>query len=288
VRALKERGHEVVATGRDVARLRKALAGTTAVEWDPRAGPLPQAALEGVDGVVNLAGEPILGWWTRRKRAAIRESRVAGTRHLVAGLAAAERKPKALVSVSAVGYYGDTKHNLVHEDAPPGTDFLAEVCQAWEAEAGKARELGIRTALVRMGVVLGRDGGAYPKMTLPLRTGLGGTIGLGRFWMSWIHVADAVGALLHCLESERAHYVYNATAPNPCSNLEFTRTFGRLKRRPTPLPVPPVLLRALYGGSASLLTMSQRVRPVRTLGLGYVFRFPRIALAIADLEGLQA
>mgnify|MGYP002624104945 FL=1 len=287
-KALQDRGDEVVATGRSAARLRKAVPGATAVEWDPMEGPAPAEAFTGVDGVVNLAGEPVLGFWTGAKRKAIRESRVEGTRNLVEGMAAAGTKPKVFVSGSAIGYYGDTKHNAVHEDAAAGSGFLAEVCKDWEAEAARARELEVRTAIVRTGVVLGKGGGAYAKMTLPLRTGLGGTIGLGRFWMSWIHLEDEVGILLQCLDNERAAYVYNGTAPNPCSNLEFTKTFGRMKKRPTVLPVPPQVLMLRYGAGASVVTTSQRVRPVRTLGLGYEFKFPRIADAIADLEGLPA
>lgn len=170
VAALRERGDEVVAAGRSAARLKKAVPGAACLEWDPMAEAFPAAALDGVDGVVHLAGEPVLGFWTASKKRAIRASRVESTRNLVAGIAAAATKPKVLVSGSAIGYYGDTKHNAVHEDAPPGRDFLAEVCQAWEAEAARARDLGVRTAIVRTGVVLGRGGGAYPKMTLPLRT----------------------------------------------------------------------------------------------------------------------
>jgi len=287
VEALRARGDDVVVTTRSEARARKKLgSGVGVVEWDPSSGPIEATALAGVDGIVNLAGEPVPGRWNKAKKERIRDSRVVGTRHLVAGIEAADPRPKVLVSASAIGYYGDTKHNAVHEDAPPADDFLAGVCQEWEAEARRARELDVRTAIVRIGVVLGKKGGAYPLMTRPLRTGLGGTIGLGKMWMSWVHVDDVIGIFLHCLDNERADRVYNATAPNPVSNWEFTKTFGAVKRRPTALPVPATVLRLLLGEFAQVITASQRVRPVRTLGLGYEFKCAKVRDAIEDLENV--
>ncbi len=285
VEALRGRNDEVVVTGRSEGRLRKRFAGgVTCVAWDPLAGPPPAAALAGVDGVVNLAGEPVAsGRWTRTKKARIRESRVAGTRNLVTGLLAAAPRPKVLVNASAIGYYGDRKQSWVYEESPPGNDFLAEVCQAWEAEAWKAREGRIRTAVTRFGIVLGRDGGAYPQMSKPFRLFAGGTIGQGYAWMSWIHNADVVGILLHCLDKDVAG-VFNATAPNPVSNGEFTRTLAGVLRRPAFVMMPALALRLIKGEFAKVITSSTRVKPLRTEASGYAFRFPRLREALLDLE----
>jgi len=286
VEALRARGDDVVVSGRNAARLRKKFLGATCVEWDPNAGPPPPEALEGVDGVVNLAGEPVAkGRWTKKKKERIRESRVAGTRNLVAAIADAASKPKVLVNASAVGWYGSHKGNWLHEGSPPSSDFLGEACQAWEVEARKAREAGVRTAIVRVGVVLGKGGGAYPEMALPFRLFAGGTIGLGRMWMSWIHLDDMVGILIHCLDNERADAVYNGTAPNPVSNREFTATLASVLGRPALLIVPPIMLRLMKGEFATIITQSQRVRPLRTLGLGYEFKFPKLEGALREIEG---
>jgi len=283
VEALRGRNDEVVVTGRSEGRLRKRLeGGITCVAWDPVAGLPPAAALAGVDAVVNLAGEPVASWWTKARKARIRESRVAGTRNLVAGLLAAEPRPKVLVSASAIGYYGDRKQSWVYEDSTPGNDFLAEVCRAWEAEAWKARP--IRTAVVRIGIVLGREGGAYPQMSKPFRLFAGGTIGQGYAWMSWIHHADMTGILLHLLDKEVAG-VFNATAPNPVSNGEFSHMLAGVLHRPCFAMVPPIALRLMKGEFAKVITSSTRVKPLRTEATGYAFRFPRLREALLDLEG---
>lgn len=285
VAALGERGDEVVVAGRSGARLQEVFPGLGAVEWDPRAGPVPAGALDGVEGVVSLAGEPVAGGrWTAAKKRRIRDSRVLGTRYLVESIRSAGAKPRVFVSASAIGYYGDTKHQWATEDSPPGRDYLAEVCTAWEAEAARAREAGVRTAIVRMGVVLGREGGAYPLMSRPFRMFVGGNIGLGKRWMSWIHLADTVGILLRCLDDANANGAYNATAPHPVANEELTRTLAGVLRRPALFPVPPLALKVLLGGFAAVVLTSQRVRPLRTLGLGYEFRFPRLRAAVEDLE----
>lgn len=284
VAALRERGDDVVVTGRSEKRLRSAFGeGVTCVEWDPASGPLPT---HGADAVVNLAGENVAkGRWTKKKKARIRDSRLECTRNVVAGMAAADPKPKVLVNASAIGWYGDTKHNVVHEASPPADDFLADVCKEWEAEAAAAREHGIRTAIVRIGLVLGKGGGAYPLMSRPFRLFAGGPIGLGRAWMSWIHVDDVVGIFLHCLDNENARAVYNATAPNPVSNGEFTKTLASVLHRPALFPVPPQALRLLLGEFAKVVTGSCRARPLRTLALGYDFKHPKLREALEALEG---
>ena len=286
VEALRSRNDEVVVTGRSESRLRKRLpSGVTAVAWDPMSGPPPAAALAGVDGVVNLAGEPVAsGRWNGQRKERIRASRVEGTRNLVAGLLAAEPRPKVLVSASAIGYYGDRKQQLLYEESTPGTDFLADVCKAWEAEAWKARGGGIRTAVARFGVVLGRKGGAYPMMSKPFRFFLGGTISQGYAWMSWIHEADVTGILLHLLDKPVAG-IFNATAPNPVSNGEFSHTLAKILHRPCFAMVPALALRLIKGEFAKVITASARVKPLRTEASGYTFRFPRLREALLDLEG---
>ncbi|MHC4817585.1 MAG: TIGR01777 family oxidoreductase [Planctomycetota bacterium] len=290
VEALRARGDEVTVTGRSAARLAKQFgAGVGCVEWDPNRGPLALSELAGVDGVVNLAGDPVhKGRWNKDKKERIRESRVVGTRNLVAALASAEPKPRVLVSASAIGWYGDRKHNWVHEDYPPASDYLAEVCQAWEAEARAAREAGVRTAIVRLGVVLGREGGAYPQMAKPFRRFAGGQIGLGKAWMSWVHVDDVVGLFLYCLDSEQAVGVYNATSPNPVSNMEFSDTLGKVLKRPVPFYIPALMLRLAIGEFAQVVTASIRARPLRTLAVGYEFKYPHLREALLEIEGKAA
>ncbi len=285
VEALRGRGDEVVATGRDERRLRKRLpAGVTCVAWDPLEGPPPAAALSGVDAVVNLAGEPVeKGRWTKAKKARIRESRVAGTRNLVAGMLAADPKPRALVSASAIGYYGDRKQQILYEESTPAGDFLAEVCAAWEAEAWNARAGGIRTAVARIGIVLGRGGGAYPRLAKPFRFFFGGTIGQGYGWMSWIHVDDVIGILLHLLDKDLSG-AFNLTAPNPVSNAEFSKTLASVLRRPCYAMVPAVALRLMLGEFATVVTSSTRVKPLRTEASGYAFKHPHLRAALQSLE----
>jgi len=286
VAALRQRGDEVTVTGRSAVTLAKRFGeGVGRVEWDPVQGPPPAEALEGCDGVINLAGESVAsGRWTKARRERIRASRVEGTRHLVAALAAASDKPKVLVNASAIGYYGDAAHRALHETSANASDFLAEVCAAWEGEASKARAAGVRTAIARFGVVLGREGGAYPLMSRPFRLFVGGPIGLGRRWISWIHLDDVVGLLLHLLDTPTADGVFNGTAPQPVSNAEFTKELAAALKRPALFPVPPLALKLLLGGFAAVVLSSQRVLPMRTLASGYAFRYPTLRGA---LEGLR-
>jgi uncharacterized protein (TIGR01777 family) len=287
VEALLERGDEVVAAARNGARLRNRLGeGVTGIEWDGASGPLPAEALAGVDGVINLAGDPVdKGRWNKGKKGRIRESRIATTRHLVEAMAAAEPKPAVLVNGSAIGIYGDRKHLVLTENsAADEKDFLAGVCREWEAEAAKAREAGIRVAIVRTGVVLSKKGGAYPKMSRPFRFGLGGRIGLGKAWMGWIHLDDIVGIFLHCLDSESARHVYNGVSPNPVPNEEFTSVLASVLRVPALAWVPPIALRVLYGEFANVITASAHVTPLRTLAIGYEYQYPELRGAIENLE----
>jgi len=280
VARLKERGDDVVVATRSADKVRKVFGdGVEPLEWDPLGGPAPAG---GVDAVVNLMGENIAkGRWTRGKKKRIRDSRVLGTRNLVAGLE--ESPPKVLVTTSAIGYYGRTGHNIAHENTPPADDFLADVCKEWEAEAIRAREFGVRVPVVRNGVILGPDDGAYPPLRRVFKMFLGGTIGLGKAWMSWVHVDDVAGIYLHCLEHEDALDAYNATAPNPVSNHEFTHALAKSLKRPVGPPIPPIALRIVKGEFANYITMSQRIQPIRTLGIGYEFKYPKIDGALEAL-----
>lgn len=251
--------------------------------WNPAAGELDPAAVEGVDAFVNLAGAGIAdGRWTAARRAAIRDSRIHATRTLVTAIGGMRRKPGVLINASAVGYYGDGGDAVLTETGAAGRGFLAEVCQAWEAEAMAAEHAGVRVVRARLGVVLAGEGGALRKMLPVFRLGAGGRIGDGRQWMSWIALDDAVGALLHALDDGRLSGAVNVTAPTPVTNREFTATLARALRRPAWLPVPAVALRLLFGEMAdATLLASTRVLPARLAATGYGFVQPTLATALA-------
>jgi len=230
---------------------------------------------EGLDAVVHLAGEPIAGRWTAKKKGRIRESRVGGTRQLCEALARLERPPRVLVSASAIGYYGDRGTEILNEDSPPGTGFLADVCRDWEAAADPAAEAGIRVVNLRFGIVLSGDGGALAKMLLPFRMGFGGIVGSGKQFWSWVAIEDVVGAIQHALNTEWARGPMNVVSPNAVTNREFTKALGRVLGRPTVFPMPAMAARVVFGEMAeALLLGSARVQPIRLEGSGYRFRFP--------------
>lgn len=258
------------------------------VAWDPTDGPPPPEAFDGIDAVLHLAGESVAeGRWTAAQKARIRDSRVRGTRHLVEGIARAERKPRVLVSASAVGYYGDRGEEELTESSPPGHDFLAEVCIDWEREALAAEKHGVRVALLRTGIVLGH-GGALAKMLTPFKLGAGGPLGNGRQWMPWIHVADMAGLYVHAAGVDSIRGPMNAVAPNPVRNSEFTKALGRALHRPAFMPAPYIGLRILFGEFAKVLFASQRVIPKVALDTGFRFAFPDIAAALAEILAPKA
>lgn len=264
----RSRGHAVITIGRSSGERR----------WDPMAGPAP---LEGLDAVVHLAGDPVAeGRWSDEKRQRIRDSRVIGTRHLVAGLQAA--KVGALVCASATGFYGDRGDEELTEASPAGNDFLAGVCREWEAEAAKS---GVRTVSIRIGIVLGPDGGALNKMLLPFKLGVGGRLGSGRQWMSWIHLDDLAALLLLAAEKDSYTGVYLGTGPTPATNLEFTKTLGKVLGRWTIFPLPRGLLQLVVGDVAEVLCGSQRCLPKRTLSAGFEFRHPELEPALRQILG---
>lgn len=250
--------------------------------WDPESGAIDRPALEGFEAIVHLAGESIAARFTERHKTSVLESRRRGTRLLAETLAGLERRPATLVSASAVGYYGDRGDEWLDESSEPGAGFLAEVAKVWERETAPAETAGLRVVRVRIGLVLARQGGALPAMLLPARLGLGGRLGSGRQWWSWIALDDLVGLVVHALRRDDVRGALNATAPAPVRQADFARALGRVLRRPAVLPAPAFALRLLLGrGMANaLLLSSARVRPSRALGSGYGFRFAELEPAL--------
>jgi uncharacterized protein (TIGR01777 family) len=279
---LLARGDEVTALGRDPARARAALpAGVQAVAWpDPKGTPAPPEGLRGRDAVVHLAGERLDQRWSAPVKREVRDSRVLGTRNLVAALRALEDRPATLISQSAVGYYGPHGDERIDEKTPAGDDFLARVCREWEAEAERAEELGVRVVRTRTGVVLSASGGALRRMLPPFRLGVGGPVASGRQYVAWVHLDDVVGAILLCLDDPRVHGPVNVTAPDPATNRELARALGRVLRRPAVVPVPAPALRLLYGEMATTVTTGARVVPSGLRELGYRFRRPELEEAL--------
>ena len=251
------------------------------VQWTPGALGEWGAALDGVDGVIHLAGEPIAAKrWTPTQRRRIEKSRVEGTNSLVQAIAKAKAKPTFLISASAVGYYGPRGDELITEDSSPGDDFLSAVCRAWEEEAKKAERLGLRVVRLRTGVVLGSGGGALTKMAQPFKFFVGGPLGSGRQWMSWIQLEDHVRLILQLIDNAQANGPVNATAPNPVRNKEFCQTLGKVLRRPCWAPVPGFALRLALGEMAEMLLTGQRVMPAAAQKLGFQFRYPNLEKAL--------
>ena len=260
------------------------LAGVAAFHWEPAAESPPAEAWEGVEAVIHLAGEPVAAArWTEEQKRRIRDSRVKGTRNLVAGMRATPRPPKVLVSASAVGFYGDRGDEVLNERSAIGSGFLSEVCLDWETEAARARELGSRVALVRTGVALSPSGGALEKMLLPFKLGLGGRLGDGRQWFPWIHIEDIQGIIQHALMSPVVDGPINGVAPGVVTNEEFTRELAAALNRPIFLPVPQFALRVLLGEMAEVVTASQRVVPQVALDTGYRFKYQNLRPALESL-----
>jgi uncharacterized protein (TIGR01777 family) len=273
------------AQGTQIVRLVRGTAqNATQVPWDPLA-PISPAAVSGFDGVLHLAGESVVGRWTNEKKSAIRVSRVLGTRHLAVALAKAEVKPRVLVCASAIGFYGDRGDEILGEKSPMGRGFLPEVCSEWEDASRIAAEAGIRTVNIRIGLVLSARGGALEKMLRPFKLGLGGRMGSGRQWWSWIHVDDIVGGIQHAIRTESLSGAVNLVAPNPVRNAEFTKVLASVLGRPAFFPVPEFALRLAFGKVAAeeLLLSSQRVEPGNLLASGYAFRFRDLRAALESL-----
>jgi uncharacterized protein (TIGR01777 family) len=244
-------------------------------------GALKPEALAGVNAVVHLAGEPVAQRWTAHTRDRILRSRVEGTRALVAAMRG--NPPQVLISASAVGYYGSRGDEILIESAPPADDFLGRVAAAWEEEAQAAEPLGVRVARVRIGMVLGKNGGALARMLPPFRMGIGGRLGNGRQWMSWIHIDDLIALIAFLMKESTVRGVFNATSPYPVTNREFTRALAEAVHRPAILPVPAFALRFVFGEMSSVLLASQRAVPDAAQRAGFVFENPDIFAALAQI-----
>ncbi|MEJ7576353.1 MAG: TIGR01777 family oxidoreductase [Pyrinomonadaceae bacterium] len=281
---LQSKGHSITRFVRDKARAERD-DGARVVEWNPQRGELNAAELEGHDAVVHLAGEPVAeGRWTDEKKRRIRDSRVQGTSLLAAKLTECANPPHTFISASAVGFYGDRGDETLREESAAGGGFLAGVCREWEAAADAAREKGIRVVCARMGVVLSPDGGALAKLVTPFKLGVGGKLGSGEQYMSWIAIDDAVEALHHALTNAQLAGAMNVVAPNPVTNSEFTESLGRILGRPTLFTVPKFAARLAFGemADATVLT-SQRALPTRLLATNFVFKYPELEGALRYL-----
>ena len=277
----------LVSEGHDVTRLVRRDLGSAEpeVHWDPAAGTIESSALEGIDGVVHLAGESAVGRWTARKKARILESRANGTGLLCRALADLDPPPRVLICASGLDYYGDRGDALVSEDAGPGSGFLAEVTDAWEAATKPATDAGIRVVRARLGMVVGKGGGALARMLPPFRLGLGGRFGGGRQHVSWVSLTDVVRVVHHVLVTDSLDGPVNVSTTMPVTNGEFARTLGRVLSRPAVLPVPAFGLRLALGEMASMVLASVRLDPSKLVGSGFEFRYPELEGALrAELE----
>jgi len=284
-RRLSEAGHDLVLFSRSLERGQSFSPDSKIVQWDALASPLPEGSLDGLDALVHLLGEGIAnGRWTAARKKLIRDSRVKGTRSLVEELHRCQNGPRVLVSASAIGLYGNRGEESLDETSQTGKGFLPSVCKSWEQEASLAAEANVRTVLLRTGIVLSTRGGALAKMLLPFRLCFGGPLGPGNQWMSWIHLEDQIGLILHALERDEVEGPLNATAPNPVKNRAFSKALGRALGRPAITPTPGFVLKLMLGEMAqALLLEGQKVLPSRAIATGYRFRFPEIHLALQDL-----
>ncbi len=281
VPTLKAKGHEVYKLSRKAAK------NADEIQWNAEKGfsESEQEKLEGFDAVVHLAGETVgEGSWTEEKKRKIKESRVVGTRTLVDALKKTDNPPKIFISASAIGFYGSRGDEVLTEESSQGEGFLADVCAAWEAESNKAEDFGARVVLPRIGVVLTKDGGALKEMLTPFKLGIGGTIGSGKQYLSWIALDDLIRLIHFALESENLKGAVNAVAPNPVKNEKFTKTLGKVLNRPTIIPIPAFGIKLLFGEKGeTLLLEGARVLPQRMENAGFEFRFPDLEDAMKKI-----
>jgi len=282
LKLLAQDGHSLTALSRHAGT--NLPPGVRLSVWDAARGQPAVDGLRDADAVIHLAGVPVAQRWNAGVKQAIRESRVAGTRNLVLAMAALPRKPSVLICSSATGYYGSRGDELLTETSAPGNDFLSEVCVAWEKEARAAEALGIRVVRVRTGIVLDARGGALPRMLPPFKMGIGGKLGSGKHWMSWIHLDDLATIFQLALTTPVAGAI-NGVAPNPVTNAEFTRVLAAAVHRPAIFPMPGFALKLIFGEMGEILLASQRVTPKAAESAGFPFRYPELAPALADILG---
>ncbi len=282
--SLTDRGHEIVILTRRASRENWPGIRTRYRYWNPREEGLWEKELEDAEGVINLAGEPIVGKrWNPQQKQKILESRAGTTQALVKAIQKSTRKPSFLINASAVGFYGPHGDEDLNESSPHGSDFLAHVCQAWEAHALRAQDFKVRVALLRIGIVLEKGGGALAKMLFPFQMGLGGPLGSGKQWMSWVHLKDLIEMVHFLIDHKNITGPVNGTAPNPVRMKEFAKTLGEVLHRPVLFPVPGFALKILLGETADVLLTGQRVLPQKALGAGYEFRFPALKGALQEI-----
>ena len=287
VEKLHDREHQILVFTRNSTKAKKvfpnsAFPNLETIEYNPKESGDWQQAISGCDAVINLAGEPISERWTPQHKREIMESRQLGTRKIVEAIKQAESKPKVLINSSAIGYYGTSETATFDESSASGNDFLAQVCQQWEAEAEKVKEAGLRLVIIRTGIVLG-DGGALAKMIGPFKMFAGGPIGSGRQWFSWIHREDLVNLIIEALKRSDLEGVYNGTAPNPVKMAQFCQTLGEVMHRPSWLPVPEFALELLLGDGAKVVLEGQQVLPKKTQSAGFQYQYPTLKSALTEI-----
>ncbi len=286
---LAESGHTLIALSRDEASARSRVPQVSEVfHWDPLASPPPPGAFEGVEAVINLVGENIAGLWTPDKKKRISESRILGTRNLVDGIAQLGSRPEVLISASAIGYYGDRGEEDLTENSSPGSGFFSDLCVAWENEAAVAQSLGLRAVRLRTGTVLGPGGGFLKAMLPVFKLGLGGPLGSGDQWWSWVHISDVAGIIDYALRRTELDGPVNVTSPRLLHQKEFAHALGRLLGRPSFLRVPRLALKLTMGELSEGLLASSRVLPGKAQETGYRFQFPELESALPDVLGLPA
>lgn len=289
-RALSERlvadGHDVIVLSRSPKKYSNATPkGVTLEKWDAQSAAGWGHLADGAGAIFNLAGAGIADKrWSKARKTVIEQSRLNAGQAVVEAIRAAEEKPNVVIQISGVGYYGQRRDEIIAEDGAPGDDFPAKVCQTyWEPSTAEVETMGVRRVIARTGVVLTTEGGAFPKMVKPIQLGVGGRLGSGDQWLSWIHMEDQVRALQFLMEDARLSGVFNLTAPMPVTNATFTRTVGMVINRPNFLPVPAFAMKLLFGEMSELLLTGQRVVPDRLMESGFQFRFPRLEHAARDL-----
>jgi hypothetical protein len=287
VEKLNKEGHQIVVLTRSLDRAKRlfpssAFPNVEIVNYNFKEAGEWQRSISGCDAVVNLAGEPIAERWTKEHKQEIIASRQLGTRNIVEAIKQADSKPSVLVNASAIGYYGTSETAAFDENSPAGGDFLAEVCQTWEAEAEKVKEVGVRLVILRIGIVLG-NGGALAKMIAPFKIYAGGPIGSGRQWFSWIHREDLVNLITDAIERSDIEGTFNATAPNPVRMNELCQTLGEAMNRPSWLPVPDFALELMLGDGAIVVLEGQQVLPKQTQAIGFQYQYPTLKPALAEI-----
>jgi uncharacterized protein (TIGR01777 family) len=283
---LLEAGYHVVALSRNADRGREILGGGVIVkEWDGKSSQGWKELANGAYGIVNLVGENISnGRWTQKKKQRILQSRLDAGKAVVEAVAEAKKKPRVVIQSSGIGYYGSTSDEMIDESSPPGKGFLVEVADQWEASSKQVESLGTRHVIIRTGVVLGSEGGAFPRLLTPFRFFVGGPLGSGKQWLPWIHLHDEVKAIRFLMEKEDLNGPFNLCAPEPITMKEFSQTLGKIMRRPSWLPIPGLMLRLLFGQMAEEALLSgQRALPRRLLDGGYRFKYPNLNPALEEI-----